>query len=322
MEVIIHFGPPKTGTSAIQNWLLEHRELLIKYGIYYPKHTLDINGVSSGNASRLFSTPKSKIKDARAKKPELVEEARKYKCRTLLLSSESFMRRLPILARVFPNARFIGYVRPPFELLESGYNQRVKRGGELDKFNLEKAIEINHLKKIGPMISEIGAERFTLRPYDKNVFYKNDIISDFLETLIPKFNNEQDLKPSKRVNLSYTLEALELKRWINNLDLERKLVREVDLVLQSIKEGTLSFSLLTETEYEAQKTASIQDINELNDICAIDNYAELVDSIERKTQKTAMPQEITNEQKMELLKIVTLRVPELTGALKEKGINI
>jgi hypothetical protein len=322
MKVIIHFGPPKTGTSAIQNWLLEHRELLIKYGIYYPNHILDSNGVSSGNALALFETPKSKIKDARQKKPILIEEARKHKCRTLLLSSESFMRRLPILARLFPKADFIGYVRPPYELLESGYNQRVKQGGEVDKFNLEQAKKINHLKKFGPMISEIGAEKFTLRPYEPSIFFKNDIICDFLETLIPNFNNEQELEPSKQINLSYTLEALELKRWLNSIELERPLLRKVHLVLQSIKEGTSNFSVLTKEEYEAQKSASIQDINDLNEICKIDNYAELINSIERKSQKTPMSQEINDKQKMDLLSVVAQRVPELTAALKEKGVNI
>lgn len=54
MNFKIHVGPPKTGTSAIQKWCLDNKTLLLGYGIYYPEHDVDPNGVSSGNLLSLF----------------------------------------------------------------------------------------------------------------------------------------------------------------------------------------------------------------------------------------------------------------------------
>ena len=54
MKIIIHVGPSKTGTSAIQNWLSSHQKNLLELGIYYPPHRVDINGISSGNLLQVF----------------------------------------------------------------------------------------------------------------------------------------------------------------------------------------------------------------------------------------------------------------------------
>ena len=37
MELIIHIGTHKTGTSSLQTFLATNRSVLIKHGIYYPE---------------------------------------------------------------------------------------------------------------------------------------------------------------------------------------------------------------------------------------------------------------------------------------------
>ncbi len=54
INIIIHIGPPKTGTSAIQKWLKDHTDDLKQCGVYYPEHLEDSNGVSSGNLLSIF----------------------------------------------------------------------------------------------------------------------------------------------------------------------------------------------------------------------------------------------------------------------------
>ena len=60
LKVVIHVGPPKTGTSALQNWLLQNRLWLQQNGIYYPEHGVDVNGVSSGNVDSLYDRNKER----------------------------------------------------------------------------------------------------------------------------------------------------------------------------------------------------------------------------------------------------------------------
>ena len=92
LKVIIHLGPPKTGSSAIQNWLLQNRnELLAKEGIFYPSHTVDSNGISSGNVEAVFERSEDRSLTFSAEKLEqCLIDATKAGAHTLLLSSEFF----------------------------------------------------------------------------------------------------------------------------------------------------------------------------------------------------------------------------------------
>ena len=54
MEIFVRVGPPKTGTSFIQQWCSRHREWLFIKGVFYPAHYLDKNLISSGNLLSLF----------------------------------------------------------------------------------------------------------------------------------------------------------------------------------------------------------------------------------------------------------------------------
>lgn len=100
-RVIIHLGPPKTGTSAIQFWLSSHVEKLADQGVFYPDHRHDRNNISSGNVRNIFH-------HGRKVKPEINRNALKTLmkqfeasgCSTLLLSSEFFAQRIDQLRAV------------------------------------------------------------------------------------------------------------------------------------------------------------------------------------------------------------------------------
>lgn len=48
-SILIHAGPGKTGSSALQKFLHSHRNELAAQGVLYPEHQLDANGISSGH---------------------------------------------------------------------------------------------------------------------------------------------------------------------------------------------------------------------------------------------------------------------------------
>ena len=59
-EIYIHVGPPKTGTSAVQKWLSSNQSFLKKQGVFYPSHSVDANGVSSGNVKSVYDIDENK----------------------------------------------------------------------------------------------------------------------------------------------------------------------------------------------------------------------------------------------------------------------
>ena len=79
MNVILHVGPGKTGSSAIQKWLNEHSDTLLSEGVFYPEHSLDENGVSSGNALSIFEyDSKGQLHFSESKAKFLLENQQNY----------------------------------------------------------------------------------------------------------------------------------------------------------------------------------------------------------------------------------------------------
>ena len=49
-QIIVHAGPAKTGTSALQYYLLKNKDKLEEHGFLYPTHPLDENNIWNGHA--------------------------------------------------------------------------------------------------------------------------------------------------------------------------------------------------------------------------------------------------------------------------------
>ncbi|WP_218354451.1 hypothetical protein [Alteromonas lipotrueiana] len=248
MRVIFHFGPPKTGTSAIQKWFSTNYEWLLKQGIHYPKHSLDLNGVSSGNLRSVFSGSKANFEFSESLFSNEQQIAEQKNCHTVIFSSEFFFRSLAILAEKVPGALFVGYVRFGLETLQSSYNQSVKRHSRTTLFDPGNYTQ-SSLTFMSKMIASIGENRFILRPYSTSLFARNNLVSDFLDTVGIDAKNVSTAVG--RVNSSYSIEAIEVKRWFNQLDLE-SLQDRLDLSLQGYGDGQ-PFSLLSDEEFETAK---------------------------------------------------------------------
>ncbi|MFT7261331.1 MAG: hypothetical protein ACI9MS_003205, partial [Glaciecola sp.] len=136
-EIYIHVGPPKTGTSAVQKWLSSNQAILQKQGVLYPSHSVDANGVSSGNVNCIYDIDdKKQIQLNKDRLDILIRDFQASQFSILLLSSEFFFRQMEELKRLIPDAKFIAYIRNPIETKESGYNQSVKRHFQVKKLNV------------------------------------------------------------------------------------------------------------------------------------------------------------------------------------------
>ena len=213
--LLLHFGPGKTGSSAIQEWLAAIAGELIPRGILYPPPIKEI-AKFSGNGqdlAALLHRPHGATGEGISRALEellthYVKLAAERKCHTILLSSE-FLPEAPQenleLLRRHACAHFdvcvIGFVRDPYWWLWSAWGQSVKRGG-LDEDFSEYAL--------------------------KNISYYGDILSNFVglfeHARLSTFRHENLLKdfsyaagipeelvrtaPEERVNRSLDREEL------------------------------------------------------------------------------------------------------------------
>ena len=242
-------GPPKTGTSAVQKWLSSNQTILQKQGVLYPSHTIDANGVSSGNVNCIYDIDdKKQLSLNKDRLMNLISNFNASEYSILLLSSEFFFREMDVLKLHIPNAKFIAYIRNPIETKESGYNQSVKRHFQVKKLNVVRRKQLPFMVKLVEFSEQFREKDLILRLYGERYFYRNNIVSDLLFILGIDLDVTLPV-----VNSSYQFEALEFKRWFNQFHLEDYQVI-VDRALQGFTEGSSHYSLIPEEQYIQDST--------------------------------------------------------------------
>lgn len=244
-NLIIHIGAPKSGTSALQHFFMKNRSLLLKYGLYYPKHGLDKNGISAGHSKLPVALMGSKKEEAELLFNSWYTEAQ-HKNATLLLSSEVFFDTSKLMAPFLADKRVlvIAYHRNIPDFIISVHNQIIKRsyGTATLKCFVKSLIdgsdEATHLLKKSftnvykDWESVIGKPSLIVRSYENS----RSIEKDFLQRIgiDPALFHYHE----KMVNISYTPDALEAKRLVNHvLSIKDKdLNRRIDLRLQEYSE--------------------------------------------------------------------------------------
>jgi hypothetical protein len=248
-EIYIHVGPPKTGTSAVQKWLSSNQSFLRNYGVFYPSHSVDTNGVSSGNVKSVYDINENKqISLNKDRLTNLINTFNASQYSILLLSSEFFFREMDVLKLHIPNAKFIAYVRNPMEIVESSYNQSVKRHFKLEKINIGRSKRLPYMDRLVEFTATYRAKDIYLRLYGDQYFKGGNIVSDLLSVIGIEVTVKLPV-----VNNSYQFEALEFKRWFNQFHLEDYQVI-VDRALQGFTEGSSHYSLIPEEQYIQDST--------------------------------------------------------------------
>jgi len=293
-RIVVHTGPGKTGSSALQQWLTTHRQGLLDAGVLYPAHGLDRNGVSSGNREELLDMVDvdghhrhvvSALK-AEALRAALADSP----CHTLLLSSEFFFPALLDIQKELPEAEFVVYVRNPIELLESNYNQSVKRHDETRAFTPPERFQAGLFGQIRRLLGAKTAPRLILRPYGEALFEGGDIVSDLLRVL-----DVAGEKPTgRRVNASYTLDALEFKRHANHFALG-PLQPTIDRTLQAYAVGPREYSLVPPETYATMRAACLEQLDQLMAERHVPELGRLRDDLHHAAQRTYLPQSIERE---------------------------
>lgn len=300
IKVVLHIGPGKTGTSAIQKWLLKNRSFLKQSGIFYPKHKLDENGVSSGNYASIFdrNEERGRFEFNAEKASELLKYAADKGFEQLLLSSEVFFPYLDELLSFFNNVKVIFYVRDLAELAESSYNQSVKRHRNIEAFRPGKNVQPITLSKIADVLSKHPHAEVAARFYERALFKNGSIIEDF----VGQFTSSSlpQSKQQETVNPSYSLEALEFKRFLNRVGTTQEHVK-LDKFLQSYRGEINHYSLMAVEDYERYKQSSSEAFAKVFEQMKIDG-SEFLTLLGNKEQKPFHRQLISATQANKIVK--------------------
>lgn len=298
-RIVIHAGLPKTGTSAIQRWLLENDTALVKSGVLYPRHPIDPNGISSGNFRDLTQPvrgPASPLEPSPGKIAQTLKAFTASPASTLLLSSERMWITLEGLAQYLPpSTQFIVYIRDPVALVDSSYNQRVKRHGVAAPLTTDFRESAKHpVWSFLPMVPSLLSKglQLSLRPYHDALFQGGNLLDDFLHTAgLP---SSTELAPNSAtspiVNRSYSLHALEYKRSLNAL--RTPLPKALDKVLQSYPTGPTDYSLISPEQYLALRQDADKLLRTLSKEHGVTDLEPLRDLIADAVNRPYLPQEV------------------------------
>lgn len=193
---VLHIGPHKTGTTAVQRMLAEARQTLLAQGWAMPdgheNHSFLLSLLfwdadSLPRIGRLFWRDTADRLDAfRAARMSEFEQIAAT-AQNLVLSAEEVSRFRPdesrrliaFLQQHFDDVRVIAYARDPEDWLDSAAQQHVKLTGlSLDTVFARPDLP-DHARIIGMFDDLIGRENVDLRPYRQGEGF--DIRADFVD---------------------------------------------------------------------------------------------------------------------------------------------
>ena len=308
-QIIIHVGPPKTGTSALQYFLLKNHDELKKVGYYYPKHGKDENGISGGHGTPKFNTKKT------------IKNFLESNDHTLILSSESFWSQINEINSLHSNIKFISFYRCSVYQSISGYIQQIKRRNKTEKFNTNKIKRKPNDMHLDNLKNE--NLNYTIIPYNFDFDDTWSIANEFLK-FIERNNDLNHLYENKVkvVNPAYSIEAFEFKRYINKFidqfdeeKCENKFILgKLDKILQRVTDGESNFSFLNNEQFEENKKIEISFLEKLISEYNQSKLETTLEYIEKSKNKKYITQILSEEQ---IDKIVNYVAGEDINLLKE-----
>ena len=265
MNLDLHIGTPKTGTTSIQKFLENNKNALSKQGILYPS-TLRLFPNSSNHRifswigidkvrfkkeliiykkhNKNFFGEDSNIISLELKKfEEELKLSKKNKC---IISSEHITsyglnnveKFKKITDKFFNKTRIIVYIRNPIDRIFSGLNTKIRCGKAFEKIKYPPLIN----KKLIKEWSEIyGEENIVVRLFNKNDLIENDLIADFCAQTKISLNNNF-VYPNKE-NESLNFYQLKYLNYINS-----KVPRFVD---NKINPNSVNVALFVKNNFQS-----------------------------------------------------------------------
>lgn len=238
MDLYLHIGTEKTGTSSVQNFFGANRELLARKGILYPETPGHKNHTGLAAAAQNLSDigPLRKTIGLRSREDieqfrlrliaGLEDEYRSRDFKTVVMSGEHCSSRLlqdeevqwlkDILSPHFDTIKIVAYLRRQDDYLLSIYSTAVKSGGT---FALgippQRSIETRY--DYWPFLSRwarvFGRDAIVCRKFERETLKNGDVVDDLLS--IAGIEIDPGFERPGVANESLDAETLEFLRLFN-----------------------------------------------------------------------------------------------------------
>ena len=246
----IHIGTPKTGTTAIQNFLLLNEELLERKGIAHPR--VEVEGMREKFKSRrngnflVFNSPLTGEEKKRQEQQvyqtgfQAVKRAAEASEKVVVTDESIWLRqniREDFWQRIAEDAKNAGcqvkvivYLRRQDLYIQALWNQAIKLMTRLDQTfpqylesDLSKRNYLDYYEKLSNIAQCIGKENLIVRVYEKDIFLNSGgIYQDFLEAVGESMSQEYQI-PEKSPNERLEGNYIEIKRIINRIPEYKKM---------------------------------------------------------------------------------------------------
>lgn len=225
MEMIVHIGTPKSGTTALQVALHRNRDFLLEHGVIYPRGLQSyINHPEIATALRTPERIPRKLRpvyednfshcQAQYKQffRELKERVMQMRPRAVILSAEEFWntkdsaqanRLAATLRECADSLHFIAYVRDPGDFYLSQTQQQLK-----SSFDVSLIRPIRQRKNLQCFMQV--ADKMTVSAFTRSNLKNGDITSDFLGRLFPDNAELSNLMSPRAANESISAEAMDV----------------------------------------------------------------------------------------------------------------
>ena len=196
VDIHVHIGAHKTGTTSIQNFLYQNTDYLISQNAYVAK-AYEI--IAKVRLHKIEEFDDALARTARSNFLEALDACKSNRCDKLLLSWENFSGNpdrsygnVGILARVLANVlegqtvKIVAYLPRQDQLVESWYMQKIK-GGE--SYTFDEYLETHDFLFdwsvfLNTYARHFGKENINARVFSRAIFSEpEDLLRDFLSVV-------------------------------------------------------------------------------------------------------------------------------------------
>lgn len=262
MEVYIHIGYHKTGTTSIQKFLSLNRRALNKESVCY------IGGFENHYMYSVLYHSRENYdsgvsKESLATKDSFFRELEQKRYDKILLSSEGFLESNAVPGLLAEDIKpFLGrgvvvkvvvYLRRQDDWLQSAYQQRVKQANCRLPETLSESLAgslpfVDYAKKLQFWENAFGRENMIVRIFEPDSL-KGDIFQDFSEAVGFQIDDSFQYPQKSQSNIGIDFDVLEMMRISNRLGLSAALHEELLRVSESMDSShQVSASLLSVAE--------------------------------------------------------------------------
>lgn len=258
MNLILHIGNHKTGSTAIQSVLASSNQELIKYGVLYPRtgrvggahHLFAKACMSTRNAS--FETFMKQFDSGETELDGLINgvasELTDSNCDTAIISSEEFFnvgllddRSIDHFLSFFSNLTIICVLRNQIDHIESAYKFSVAWNASREQRIFSEFLKANLNSEYHSYLATLDYwSNKAINPIKCLSFdiIKTDLIRNFLAELeITSFDYDQSIESK---NKSLDFETINLMRYLNQKGVDNQKVNALVDCFQQNRKNILS----------------------------------------------------------------------------------